>query len=213
MNISAVFASLAMGLGATASCLGICMPFLVPYIISKDDSGKKGLGTAVIFSIGRLLVYMTMALLFYLVFSELLNDVDSISQIKGFKYLPGILGAIIILYGIWTLLKLPELKICPARYAKGAVSVLMGMLIGSFICPPFIFMLVSNIEESAIVMVLSVTMFWVGSSVSIIILGAVSGRFASVLKEKKGREWVRNVCAFMLIFTGIWFIATVFINN
>jgi len=213
MNISAVLASLTMGLGATASCLGICMPFLVPYIISKDDSGKKGLVTVVIFSLGRLLVYMTMGILFYYVFSELLNDVESISEIKGFKYLPGILGAVVIVYALWTLLKLPGLKICPARYAKGAVTIIMGMLIGSFICPPFILMLISNIEESVIVMVLSVIMFWVGSSVSIIILGAVSGRFSSLLQEKKGQEWVRNVCAFTLIFTGIWFIATVFINK
>ncbi|MDP6155579.1 MAG: sulfite exporter TauE/SafE family protein, partial [Candidatus Thermoplasmatota archaeon] len=160
----------------------------------------------------RLLVYMTMGILFYFVFSELLNDVESISEIKGFKYLPGILGAVVIVYGLWTLLKLPGLKICPAKYAKGAVTLTMGILIGSFICPPFIFMLISNIEESIFVLILSVIMFWVGSSVSIIVLGAVSGRFSSLLKEKKGREWVRNVCAFTLIFTGIWFIATVFIG-
>ena len=166
-----------------------------------------------IFSIGRLLVYMTMGILFYFVFSELLKDVGSISEIKGFKYLPGILGAVIIVYGLWTLLKLPGLKICPARYAKGAVTLVMGMLIGSFICPPFIFMLISNIEESAIVMVLSVITFWLGSSVSIIVLGVVSGKFSTFLQEKKGQEWVKNVCSFMLIFTGIWFIATVFINK
>ena len=189
------------------------MPFLVPFIISKDDTGKKGLSTVVIFSFGRLLVYLTMGILFYFVFSELLNDVESISEIKGFKYLPGILGAVIIIYGLWTLLKLPGLKICPAKYAKGGVTIIMGMLIGSFICPPFIFMLISIIEESIIVMILSVIMFWIGSSVSIIILGAVSGRFSSFLREKKGQVWVRNVCAFMLIFTGIWFIATVFMNQ
>ena len=213
MSIPVVIASLGLGLAASGSCMGICMPFFVPYVMAKDDSTKKGFLTALLFSGGRLLVYMSIGLLFFFIFSELLADVDEISEIKGFSYIPLILGVIIIIYAVWILFKLPAVKVCPAKYAKSAVTLVLGMLIGSFICPPFIFMLVANIDRSISIFTASILMFWVGSSLSFLLLGSVSGKLSAYLREKKGREWIRNVSAFILIFTGIWFIATTFINR
>ena len=213
MTFSVVFASFAMGLGATASCMGICMPFFVPYVVSKDDNYKKGLRTAMFFSAGRLWVYMTLGLLFYYVIREPLDDVIGNTYIKGFRSVPIVLGIIIMIYGLWIIMKLPTIKVCPAKYRKSVLSIILGALIGSFICPPFILMLVANIDETVIIFIISVLMFWVGSSFSILVLGALSGKFSAYLMKVKSREWVRNVCAFVLIFTGIWFIISTFINN
>ena len=213
MNVPVVITSLGLGLAASGSCLGICMPFFVPYVMAKDDTTKKGFLTALIFCGGRLLVYMSMGLLFFFVFSELLADVDEISEIKGFSYIPLILGVIIIIYAVWIIFRLPSVKVCPAKYAKSAVTLVLGMLIGSFICPPFIFMLVANIDRSLSTFIFSIMMFWVGSSLSFLFLGSVSGKLSKYLRKKKGRDWIRNVCSFILIFTGIWFIATTFINR
>jgi len=213
MSVPVVIASLGLGLAASGSCLGICMPFFVPFVMAKDDSTKKGFFTALIFCGGRLIVYMSMGLLFFFVFSELLADVDEISEIKGFSYIPLILGVIIIIYAVWIIFRLPSVKVCPAKYAKSAVTLVLGMLIGSFICPPFIFMLVANIDRSLSTFIFSIMMFWVGSSLSFLFLGSVSGKLSKYLRKKKGRDWIRNVCSFILIFTGIWFIATTFINR
>lgn len=212
MDIPVILISFAFGVAATASCLGICMPFFIPFIIHKDSSAKKGLFTSLIFSVGRLVVYMAVGMLFYFIFSNLLDDYGGSGEVGGLKWLPLALGVMIVIYGIWVLLKLPFPKVCPARYAKGMVTLLLGMLIGSFICPPFIFMLMGNLDQNVLVFMLSIFMFWIGSSLSIVYAGIIAGRFSNWLHKKKNKDKINNICAFIMIFSGFWFMISAFIS-
>lgn len=206
-----VLVSFALGMVASGSCIGLCMPFFVPYVIQKDKTARQGLITSLIFSGGRLVVYFMVGMVFYFILSTAIKSAEDITDLGGFKYVPLALGVIIVIYGVLTITKAPLPKVCPAKYAKGAVTMVMGILIGSSICPPFIFMLVGTLQEPFIIFVLSVFAFWLASSIAIILLGILSGKLSSYLEKQKSREYISNVTSFILILAGLWFIASVFI--
>jgi sulfite exporter TauE/SafE len=203
MALHVLLLSLLLGLAATASCLSICMPFFVPFVISHDNSALKGFITSVIFSVGRLIVYMTVGLVFFLIFSNLLENVENVTDIDEFSLFQVVVGWLIIIYGVTVLTKAPVPKICPAKYARGAVSLMVGMLIGSFICPPFILMLVANLEETVLVLVISVLLFWIGSSISIFLMGTGAGFVSKIAHRKFDPEKIRNIMHMVLIMVGI----------
>jgi sulfite exporter TauE/SafE len=194
-----------MGVSATMSCLSICMPLLLPFLLFKDNTPKKALMTTLMFSAGRLLVYFSLGVVVYFLFSDLVSDYGS-ANVGGLRIIPLAVGAVALGYGAWVLFRLPELTICPAKYARRAVTVVLGMLIGSFLCPPYIIMLSASLGQSFVIYSASIFAFWVGSSLSIVLMGLISGRVSAWLNMEKNREVVKNVCAILMIFSGCWFI-------
>jgi len=208
MSFVPVLGALLLGLLATPSCLGVCMPFFVPFVMSSDDSWKKGFRTSLIFSTGRLLVYMAVGLLVFFVFSNILEpDLDS------FPLVHIVVGCLIVIYAVWMLLKMPFPKICPARFARGAVGMMVGMLLGSFVCPPFIFMVTSNLDQPMPFYALAVLLFWLGSSVSIVLLGTGAGYISRHVHKRFDPEAVRNVMYMVLILVGVVFFILIGFRN
>jgi sulfite exporter TauE/SafE len=181
------------------------MPFFVPFVISQDNSAKKGLITSLIFSAGRLVVYMAVGLLIFFIFTSLFKSGDTEPDLRSFPLMHIVVGFLVVIYALWLLLKLPFPKVCPARFARGMVGLLVGMLLGAFICPPFIFMLVSNLGEPVYFFVLAVLLFWLGSSVSILLLGAGAGFVSKHVYKRVEPEKIQNIMHMVLILVGIMF--------
>ena len=206
MDWGVIASAFVFGLTASISCLGLCIPILVPYIIEKDKTSKEGLTTSVFFSMGRLFIYLAMGLFIFMVGSALTERSPS----TFLKVAVVILGCVVIVYGVWLFFRLPRPKWCPAKIAKDfrpVFSVILGLLIGSFFCPLLWIALVrATLTGDIITMFMSVFVFWMGSSVTILAAGTVSGEVGGRTGKRIGYEKLRDVIGMVLIMVGAFYL-------
>ncbi|UCE74229.1 MAG: sulfite exporter TauE/SafE family protein [Methanomassiliicoccales archaeon] len=206
MDWSIVASSFVLGLIASLSCLGLCIPILVPYIMEKDKTPKEGLFTSIFFSIGRLIIYFALGVAVFIIGSTLTEEAPE----NWLKVAVAILGCVVIVYGLWIVFKLPKPKWCPARLTRNfrpLFSVLLGVLIGSFFCPLLWIALVrATLSQNALTLSLSVISFWAGSSFSILAAGTVSGEVGGRWGKKIGIEKLRDLCGMALILVGVFYL-------
>lgn len=211
MDWSIVATSLLLGLIASLSCLGLCIPILVPYIMEKDKTSKEGLFTAIFFSVGRLIIYLGVGIAVFMIGSAVVNR----SPETWLKVAVGVLGILIILYGAWIVFKLPKPKWCPAKVSESfrpMFSVILGLLIGSFFCwALWAALLMATLSGDISVLFLSVIAFWAGSSVTILIAGTLSGGVGGRWRKKIGVEKLREICGLVLMMVGAFYLIRVFI--
>jgi sulfite exporter TauE/SafE len=207
MDWSVIGTALLLGFAASLSCLGLCMPILIPYIVGKDRSFREGFITTSLFSVGRFLIYFTLGLVVFMVGRALTEDAP-----KDFlKFAVAALGIVVIAYGVVVVFQIPRPKWCPAKITENMdpfFSLILGLLIGSFFCPLLWAALVAAaLTGDFLTMVLSVVFFWVGSSVTIFIAGTVSGEVGGRGKKRIGREKVRDIMGMVLIGAGAVYLA------
>ncbi len=206
MDWGVIASAFVFGLTASISCLGLCIPILVPYIIEKDKTSKEGLITSIFFSMGRLFIYLAMGLFIFMVGSALTER----SPATFLKIALAILGCVVIIYGVWLVFKLPRPKWCPAKIAenfKPVFSVILGLLIGSFFCPLLWLALVrATLTGDIITMFMSVFVFWMGSSVTILAAGTVSGEVGGRTGKRIGYEKLRDLCGMVLMMVGVFYL-------
>ncbi len=202
MDWSVVVGALVLGLIASLSCLGLCIPILVPYIMEKDKSLKEGLSTAVFFSIGRLIIYLAIGITVFMIGSRVVGGFpDEVLRVSV-----TLLGGVIIIYGAWIVFKMPRPLGCPAKLAQNfrpIFSIILGMLIGSFFCwALWAMLLMVVLSGDFLTMFLSVIMFWIGSSTTIIAAGTISGEAGGRFGKKIGTERLRELCGMVLMMVG-----------
>lgn len=204
-------AAFIFGLTASISCLGLCIPILVPYIMERDRTSKEGLVTSILFSVGRLLIYLSLGLAVFMIGSRLTDRSPDIML----RIAVIILGVVIITYGAWIVFRVKKPNWCPAKVSENfrpAFSVLLGLLIGSFFCPLLWFTLVqATLTGDFVILVLSVAVFWIGSSGTILAAGFVSGEVGGRWRKKIGREKIRDICGMALVLVGIFYLINPFI--
>lgn len=211
MDWGVVGSAFVFGLIASISCLGLCIPILVPYIIERDRTSREGLVTSILFSMGRLMIYLALGLGVFMIGSQLTQRSPDVLLMLSVI----VLGAVIIAYGVWIMFRVRSPKWCPARISENfrpAFSVLLGLLIGSFFCPLLWFTLVqATLTRDFITLVLSVGAFWIGSSGTILAAGFLSGEVGRRWREKIGSEKIRDICGLALILVGIFYLINVII--
>ncbi|MEW6069867.1 MAG: sulfite exporter TauE/SafE family protein [Candidatus Thermoplasmatota archaeon] len=203
MDVGIVATSFVLGLSVSLSCLGICLPVLAPYIISKDNDFKSGFNTSVLFSIGRLIIYLVLGTTVFImgsgVISTFVGDWARFSAV--------LIGTTILLYGAWIIFKLPIPKLCKCKYSSSFYSIIIGMLVGSFFCPAlWLAILNATLTKNFLIMTLSIISFWLGSSIFIILAGTLSGGISKKWKLLANAEKVRDVCGIVLICVGLFYI-------
>ncbi len=212
MDWGVVGSAFIFGMTASISCLGLCIPILVPYIMERDKTSKEGLFTAIFFSMGRLMIYLSMGLAVFLIGSQLTGRSPTIML----EIAVVILGLVIISYGAWIVFRVSRPKWCPTKVSdsfRPAFSVLLGLLIGSFFCPLLWFTLVqATLTRDFITLVLSVGVFWIGSSGTILAAGFVSGEVGGRWRKKIGRKKIRDICGMALMFVGAFYLLNAFIQ-
>jgi sulfite exporter TauE/SafE len=211
MDWGVVGSAFIFGLTASISCLGLCIPILVPYIMERDKTSKEGLFTSIFFSMGRFMIYMSMGLAVFMIGSQLTgNSPEIVLRIAVL-----LLGIVIISYGAWIVFRVSKPKWCPAKVSQNfrpAFSVILGLLIGSFFCPLLWFTLVqATLTRDFPTLVMSVAVFWVGSSGTILAAGFVSGEVGGRWRKKIGLERIRDICGMALILVGIFYLINPFI--
>lgn len=206
MDWSIVVTALLLGLTASLSCLGLCIPILVPYIMERDKKLKEGLYTSIFFSIGRLIIYLSIGVVVFIVGSALTEN----TPVIWLKIAAAILGCVIIIYGAWIVFKLPKPEWCPAKLAQNfrpVFSVILGLLIGSFFCPALWIMLTDSVLSGNLpTMIFSVVAFWGGSSIFILTAGSVSGEVGGRWRKKIGVEKLRDLCGMVLMMVGAFYL-------
>ena len=206
-----VVTSFILGLMASISCLGLCIPILVPFIMEKDKNYKEGFFTAIIFSMGRLMIYFALGFAIFAV-GSVVTDRMPVNWLTGSVI---ILGIVVIIYGAWVVFKLPRPKYCPATLARNSrpvISVVLGMLIGSFFCPLLWFALVSaTLTRDMLTLVLSVFAFWLGSSVTIVTAGSVSGEIGGRWGKRIGADRLKEIMGMVLMMVGAMYLINAFI--
>ena len=198
---------LLFGLGASLSCLGVCLPIFLPYVMEKDKTFKEGLSTSLLFSLGRLIIYIGLGVAIFIIGSAVKEDAPE-DWLRGAV---AILGLVVILYGAWIVFDLPRPKWCPSKLAKNfshLFSIILGVLIGSFFCPLLWATLVLAVAVSGdfATMLLSVLSFWAGSSLMIIAAGTITGKMGGRSKRKIGVEKIRFICGLVLIMAGAFYL-------
>jgi sulfite exporter TauE/SafE len=211
MDWSIVATSFILGLVASISCLGLCIPILVPYIMEKDKTPKEGFRTSIFFSMGRLFIYMAIGLVVFMVGYALIQR----SPQNWLKFAVAILGFVVIFYGAWIVFRIRKPKWCPAKVAENfrpMFSVVLGLLIGSFFCPLLWIALVrATLTRDILTMFLSVVTFWLGSSGTIIAAGTVSGEVGGRWSKKMGAQKLKELCGMVLMMVGLMYLINGFV--
>jgi sulfite exporter TauE/SafE len=206
MDWSVVVTALLLGLTASLSCLGLCIPILVPYIMERDKKLKEGLYTSIFFSFGRLMIYLTIGIIVFIIGSTLTDRTPEI----WLRVAAAVLGCVVIIYGAWIVFKLPKPDWCPAKLARNfrpVFSVVLGLLIGSFFCPALWIMLTGSVLSGNFpTLIFSVVAFWSGSSIFILAAGTVSGEVGGRWRKKIGVEKLRDLCGMVLMMVGVFYL-------
>ncbi len=179
--------------------------------MERDKTLKEGFFTSLTFSVGRLIIYFTLGLVVFMLGTLATRDAPS----SWLNIAVAVLGCVVIIYGVWIVFRLPKPKWCPAKLAdnfRPAFSVILGLLIGSFFCPLLWFALVAAaLTRDLLTVFFSVMLFWLGSSVTIIPAGTLSGGMGGKWRKKIGVEKLRDICGMVLMMVGVFYLINAFL--
>jgi sulfite exporter TauE/SafE len=178
------------------------MPILIPYIVGKDRTYKEGFMTSALFFVGRFLIYFSLGLVVFMIGMAAINDTPA----EFLKIAVAILGISVIIYGGIIVFRVPRPKWCPVKITENMdpfFTLILGLLIGSFFCPLLWAALVAAaLTRDFMTMVLSIILFWVGSSITIMAAGTISGEIGGKGEKKLGREKISDIMGMVLIMAG-----------
>lgn len=223
MEGSLLIAAFILGLSASPNCLAICMPVMIPLITSdRDSSPKLGLLFSIYLSLGRLVVYLTLAAATGYVGYTLLN-LDSADETSGSDLVPkvimGVIAVVVIIYALFLRKGWISPATCPKRLLPDISSngmkaeglpLIFGLLFASIICPPYLILLGTTLVSSGpLAALVAGFLFWTGTLPVNLLAGTFSGGFGKRWrKANKDRpsSFVTDVSALTLIMVGIWWL-------
>lgn len=201
-------------------CTFACAPYLVTYIGGVQKGFARGVGTSLIFSLGRVTAYGLLGGL-----AGILGGFLSSSDFQ--KYAGIAFGIIIIVIGISIFVKRrsltcnhidygkawPMLKHLPQSIDAGAF--VMGVAVGLIPCPPLIaILLYSAAFFSPGQSIMLACLFGLGTTISpLLLIGGSAGWLSRLIHEKAPdyRGWVSGICGGILIFMGAIMLWRVFL--
>jgi hypothetical protein len=158
--IEAILAGLLLGLGSGLQCTVICLPILSVQLLTGKRTIRDSLTVAGIFSLGRLVSYLTIASLIYVAAQSLSYALQS-SQVKGMIM---VLLASVLLYYFSRSLKGKPHGGCRV-YGQSKPTLLLGLFSSFSICLPLVALLSFSASYDLFTTYASIAMFWVGTSV------------------------------------------------
>jgi len=215
MDPGIVITSALMGIYASTSCVGTCLPIMVPFIMEKRTGPARGFKTALLFSLGRLVMYLSLAFVLWTVYGHLKNEmrVDDIEMQSGFSLVLGIIGGVILAYAILSLKGFEGPHWCPLRARGSLMAVVMGIVVGSIVCPWLLIIITDGIGQGSLpVLILVVVVFWSFSSLGILTAGGISGYIGKRWQKKSGFDSVRTVSLLVLVLVGVYYLFIAAVN-
>jgi sulfite exporter TauE/SafE len=186
-----------LGLATGPVCLAYCAPVLAPLIVSVDEPHRYSrTGRLVaLFLLGRLAGYLCVGLLAGLVGSRIFEP----GATPGWA-VTLLMGITLLVFGV--LKSFPTLRLCrmwPAGRGSAGWGVLLGLLTGLSICPPFVVAVASSTLAGSVTgSVLYFAAFFSGTMLYVpplMLLGPLSSRVP-----------FNQVAKGCLLLSGIWFL-------
>ncbi len=213
MILQSVVTSFLLGLSASPACLGVCLPVLLPHIgvVGGERPLRAGFAVSMFFALGRLVVYLVLGTILFTMSASLQEAGLWDWMGKNSLWATAtrlVLALLIILYGISVVFGWPRANWCQTlfhgRRQRPFLSMLMGVLAGSILCPALwlAFLYVTRLSwlpEAGLALVA----FWVGSSLIVIATGVSAG---AILTRWKNLTQVRGVAGATLIFVGVLYL-------
>jgi sulfite exporter TauE/SafE len=172
-----------LGLANGTSCLALCAPVLMPYLVAEGGALRRNVASLLRFLLGRLLGYLVFGLAAGLLGALLAGAHPLRTLVFGATYL--VLGGLLIAYGLS-----PSgfrasgcaagdrtglLRRLTARQPQ-ILPVMLGLLTGLNLCPPFALAMADAVEAgSAADSVLFFLTFFLGTTVFFLPLPGLSG--------------------------------------
>jgi len=171
--IEAILAGLLLGLGSGLQCTVICLPILSVQLLTGKRTMRDSLMVAGVFSVGRLIAYLTIASLVYVAAQSLSYALQS-SQVKGVIM---VLLGFVLLYYLYRSLKGKSHAGCHV-YGQSRPTLLLGLFSSFSICLPLVALLSFSASYDLFTTYASIGMFWVGSSVYTLgVASSIGGMF------------------------------------
>lgn len=185
--VSAFGLGLIYGLGP---CTFSCAPILMPIVMSTSKNYMQGLWYTLVFSFGRVLVYTFLGAL-----------MGFLGKILNISLPSWTMGVFMIILGVALFFKLHTKCLVPKIKIKGIhMSFLAGIIMGFSPCAPLLAALGLAISsKSAILGGLITLIFGIGTTLSpLLILGMVSGKWASLREFQKINNYVAGVFVILI---------------
>ena len=131
-----------LGLSTGITCLAYCSPVLIPYLLGEGKSIRQTASTLSQFLLGRLLGYLLFAVFAWLVSYYLGTLTDRREMLMGFIYI--LLASFLFWYGLSQSAAPCAGRSLHARLTRmvlchpALVPLVMGLLTGLNLCPPFL---------------------------------------------------------------------------
>lgn len=181
------------GLSVGVYCIGICLPVVIPILLSQRRHLKSAFWVILEFSLGRLLGYVLFGAIIGWLGWKIDNPIIHLVISLGSLILAVLMIAYIM--GFWFL----GAKVCARRFNQIKIPFVLGFLTGINVCPPF---LASVGYIFALGNVLAgigyFLMFFLGTSVYIVPLGFLYSLTTSEIFRK-----VAQICG---LLAGLYFL-------
>lgn len=186
-----------LGLSTGPVCLAYCAPVLAPFVVAeKKRKISSTVHLLILFLLGRLTGYIAIGLITGL----LGNAVSKYENSSLIAIITILTGVMLFVFGF--LKNFPEARLCrlwPGGKSSTVWALVLGLLTGLNICPPFIAAITGSVALGTVQGSLFYFIaFFIGTALyilPIVLLGPLS-------KIKS----VRSVAQICLILSGIWFI-------
>jgi threonine/homoserine/homoserine lactone efflux protein len=192
MNIiySLFFTGLFFGVGP---CLVSCGPLLLSYITGTKKGVRSGLGVYLLFSLGRISVYLVLSLLIFL-------GKIAFGQLSG-----GILRYLLVLGGFFLILI--GILICAGKnFEFKPAPAIFGLMVGIYPCAPLValFSYIGLVSSTWLQSVIYSLSFGIGTFISPLILLAIgAGFFPRILQRRPLVYRIFGfVCGVVIIYLG-----------
>lgn len=192
-----------MGFNTGLSCLAFCVPIILPYSASvQKPNWFSGLTLAAFFSVGRLISYAALLLIFVFLKSFLPNNILTEALVTL------ITGAIVILsalatFGILNWSSGVGSHFC--RMVSGSKTPFyLGILMGFRPCPALISALAFTLTlTTPIKMSMFLVSFWLATSVLVLFLGSAGGGLAYFFGQRISLTRVRRISGIAMMVIGL----------
>lgn len=195
------------GLSVGVFCITTCLPFVAPCLVAEERSFKNNLTLIGQFLLGRLIGYLAFGLFFGYLGEKL--DNTWLHLIANLALL--VLSALLILF-VAGFLKPSAPLPCSVRRHPFQRPVLMGVLMGVNLCPPFLMSLAYVFSlHSAWMGALYFFIFFLASSVYFLPL-ATAGLLAKI-KELRLAAHISGLCVGLIFFVYGLFMSIHYLNT
>ena len=202
---TSLMSGLLLGFGVGTSCMVFCTPVLVPHIVADHRGGKPGLFASIVFSLGRLMAYVTYALALGVAGQTLSAGIQSSTS----PMLIG-MGALLIIYGgslsyghyLW-----PNVtaRIC-GHFGSLNSTFVLGLLMGLTPCLPLMMAMAYSLTlRDLLATIAFFVFFWLGSSTYTVPLGGATGAIGQLAVARLQVGRIRRISGIALSTAGILF--------